>query len=292
MIGQRLREAREAKGCTLEDAERVTRIRAKFLAALEDEAFGALPSEAHARGFLRNYAQFLGLDADQAVAQFNDGAGTKLRFPLPRVASRARPSPPSKPAPQAEPQVPVRKRGLRLFSSDVLVAGVVTVGLALLLLWGGSQVLNDVNARATSGPSATAVTGLASPGTLASAPTATPTPAEAEATPTLPLPTPLESYAGVNVSVRAEQRIWLSVRTDGAEVFAGLMRPGEARDFVGQSVVELTTGNGRGTRVVWNGRDQGTLGEVGQVVTRLWTLDGMVFPTPTNTPSPSATPRP
>jgi cytoskeletal protein RodZ len=90
MIGQRLREAREAKGCTLEDAERVTRIRAKFLAALEDEAFGALPSEAHARGFLRNYAQFLGLDADQAVAQFNDGAGTKLRFPLPRVASRAR----------------------------------------------------------------------------------------------------------------------------------------------------------------------------------------------------------
>jgi hypothetical protein len=68
------------------------------------------------------------------------------------------------------------------------------------------------------------------------------------------------------------------------------MRPGEMRDFVGQGVVELTTGNGRGTRVVWNGRDQGTLGEVGQVVTRLWTLEGMVFPT--ETPVPSATPEP
>jgi hypothetical protein len=43
--------------------------------------------------------------------------------------------------------------------------------------------------------------------------------------------------------------------------------------------------------VIWNGRDQGTLGEIGEVVVRLWTLEGMITPTPTITPIPSETPR-
>jgi len=92
------------------------------------------------------------------------------------------------------------------------------------------------------------------------------------------------------VTVSAEQRVWVAVKVDGAEAFAGLMPPGEAREFIGQSVVEVTTGNGLGTRVIWNGVDQGVLGELGEVVTRLWTLQGMVVPTPTVTPEVSATP--
>jgi hypothetical protein len=61
---------------------------------------------------------------------------------------------------------------------------------------------------------------------------------------------------------------------------------------VGQGVVEVVTGNGKGTRVVYDGVDQGVLGELGQVVDRLWTLQGMVIPSPTITPTPSVTPTP
>jgi hypothetical protein len=94
------------------------------------------------------------------------------------------------------------------------------------------------------------------------------------------------------VTVRAELRSWVSVKVDGVEAFAGLMPPGEARAFVGQGVVEVVTGNGKGTRVIYNGVDQGLMGQLGQDVDRLWTLQGMVIPSPTITPTPSITPTP
>jgi hypothetical protein len=59
---------------------------------------------------------------------------------------------------------------------------------------------------------------------------------------------------------------------------------GETREFTGNSVVELWTGNAKGTRVVFNGNDQGVLGNFGEVVIRLWTLEGVVTPTPSPQP--------
>jgi hypothetical protein len=93
------------------------------------------------------------------------------------------------------------------------------------------------------------------------------------------------AYSGVNITVQAEQRTWVNVKVDGVDSFAGLMPPGEAREFVGQNVVEVVTGNGKGTRIIWNGADQGILGDFGEVVIRLWTLNGVMTPTPSPTPT-------
>src|SRR5438128_1873704 len=60
-IGIGLRQTRESRGLVLADAEAETRIRARYLAALEEEQFEALP-EGYARTFLRSYANYLGLD--------------------------------------------------------------------------------------------------------------------------------------------------------------------------------------------------------------------------------------
>jgi hypothetical protein len=57
-LGESLRSARSAKGLTLEDAERVTRIPRKYLEALELENFSILPAPVYARGFLRSYSQY------------------------------------------------------------------------------------------------------------------------------------------------------------------------------------------------------------------------------------------
>ena len=67
-IGETLREAREQLGLTLEEAEHATRIRTHHLQALENEAWDSLPSPVQARGFLHNYADFLGLDAERRPA--------------------------------------------------------------------------------------------------------------------------------------------------------------------------------------------------------------------------------
>ena len=71
-IGRTLQEARERLGLTLEEAERVTRIRVHHLEAIERGDLDALPSPVQARGFLNNYADFLGLDAEAILLQYAD----------------------------------------------------------------------------------------------------------------------------------------------------------------------------------------------------------------------------
>ena len=69
-LGSLLTRAREARGLTLEDAERDTRISRRYLSALESEQFEVIPAPVYARGFLRSYSQYLGLDPAEALDMF------------------------------------------------------------------------------------------------------------------------------------------------------------------------------------------------------------------------------
>ncbi|MFN0148717.1 MAG: helix-turn-helix domain-containing protein [Dehalococcoidia bacterium] len=69
-LGSRLVRVREARGLTLEDAERDTRISRRYLEALEAEQFEVIPAPVYARGFLRSYSQYLGLDPQEMLALF------------------------------------------------------------------------------------------------------------------------------------------------------------------------------------------------------------------------------
>jgi Helix-turn-helix domain len=77
-IGDSLRRARTDRGLGLDDIADATKIRVRYLRALEAEDWDALPAPAYARGFLRTYASYLGLDADALVEEFrrtvSDGA--------------------------------------------------------------------------------------------------------------------------------------------------------------------------------------------------------------------------
>lgn len=85
-LGETLRRARTAKGITIEDAERVTRIPRKYLEALELENFGILPAPVYARGFLRSYAGYLGLEPGELLPFFPVGHVDEPTLdPLPEV---------------------------------------------------------------------------------------------------------------------------------------------------------------------------------------------------------------
>jgi transcriptional regulator with XRE-family HTH domain len=71
-IGASLAAARETRGLSLADAERLTCIRGRYLGALERSDFAALPGRAYGRAFLRTYAQALGLEADRFVAAYEE----------------------------------------------------------------------------------------------------------------------------------------------------------------------------------------------------------------------------
>jgi cytoskeletal protein RodZ len=70
-IGGSLAAARKGQRLTPSDVERLTRLRGKYLAALEHDDFDALPGRVYARAFLRTYADALGLDADRFVDEFD-----------------------------------------------------------------------------------------------------------------------------------------------------------------------------------------------------------------------------
>lgn len=93
-IGNSLREARVRQGLDYPQVELATKIRAKYVRALEDEQFALLPAQPYVKGFLRTYADFLGLDGQLYVDEYNSrfvvNGHEELQFRARRTASGTR----------------------------------------------------------------------------------------------------------------------------------------------------------------------------------------------------------
>ena len=118
-IGTSLREARLRQGIEFPRVEADTKIRAKYLRALEEERFEVLPAETYVKGFLRTYAEYLGLDGQLYVDEFNSRFA---RSEEPLVA------------PSSTPQ---RTRSRPAESNFVVVAlaGIVAVTILVVVAW-------------------------------------------------------------------------------------------------------------------------------------------------------------
>jgi cytoskeletal protein RodZ len=110
-LPERLYAARERKGVDLYRAERDTKIRARYLGALERGEYKELPGAVYTKGFLRNYAMYLGLDPDEVLEQWRKERGGVKEAP-PAIVER-RP-------------ITAPKKGLT-FSPGVVVAALLTV---------------------------------------------------------------------------------------------------------------------------------------------------------------------
>lgn len=85
-LGETLQRARQSRGITMEDAERATRIPRRYLEALEQENYGILPAPVYARGFLRSYSGYLGLNPADLLPFFPVGHVDEPQLePLPEV---------------------------------------------------------------------------------------------------------------------------------------------------------------------------------------------------------------
>jgi len=119
-IGTSLREARLRQGLDFPELEQGTKIRAKYLRALEDEQFDVLPAQTYVKGFLRSYAEYLGLDGQLYVDEFNSRfvVGEDEHPPRPR---RSTPQP----------------RGVQVQSRVVLLTllGIAAVTALVIVAW-------------------------------------------------------------------------------------------------------------------------------------------------------------
>jgi nitrogen fixation protein FixH len=126
-LGEVLQAARERKGVDLFRAERDTKIRLKYLAALEDDHLAELPPPVYTKGFLRNYALYLGLEPDEVIDRWRD------QLHVPRRQERVVVAPP--PRPLAAP-----RRGFSL-SPGMIVGAMLTVAVLAFVGYIGWQVM-------------------------------------------------------------------------------------------------------------------------------------------------------
>lgn len=247
-LGQRFRAAREARGLSLPEVVEQVRIRAVYLAAIENEDWSAIGAPVYIRGFLRTYARFLGLDAEEVVAEFNLGEGERGAIVPARghiVDERA-----------------AGRRGLQL-SPFIWVAAVVAIVLIAFVVY------NELTL-----PKPGAVAFLATPipapsvtaTSLVVAPSASPMPSVTvtpSAEPTL--------LTATTLSLRLTGPCWLRVSSDGRVVSEGIFPAGTTKTFSGRSVSVLV-GNAGAADLLLDGKDLGKMGAPGQVVQRSFTL--------------------
>jgi len=280
-IGVELRQRRELLSLHLEEVERNIHLKAHYLHALEEGAMDSLPSTVQTRGMLSNYATFLDLGVDTILLRFADALQARHR--------------------EKNPQKPARKPGQPIVSNipplRSFIAGDMIFGIGIVVLlvgfsiWGVSRVMTIQNEQEIQ-PTAPSISDvlLATSDPSLFTPTATLSPVESLLEPTVTIVIPTQNLnVSVQVNLIAVERTYMRVIVDGDEVFNGRVVPGNAYLFEAEEQVEVLVGSGAAIRIVYNGRDLGLMGTIGQVVSNIYREDEIVTPTALPTQSPTIT---
>ena len=148
-LGALLRERREQRGISLADVEKATRIRQKYLAAIEADEWHLLPGEVVGRGFLRNYASFLQLDADSLIERRRAATDPSLARSLARTSAGST-LPPVRQVDYRPKDVDLVETPVGEVLSEYIAAGrdwfapiataLVVIGIIFVLGWGLRQI--------------------------------------------------------------------------------------------------------------------------------------------------------
>ncbi len=257
-LGVWLKRARESRQIDLDEAEKHLRIRKRYLQALENGDYDALPGPVQARGFLRNYARFLGLPVEEALARYEaDLSGQPMQPQMRTPQSQA----PDRPTLFAPP--PTMEEESEEKQSLMPTLLLILLGMAVffaVVAAGGLLYLHFANVR----------------------PTATPTPATP--TPTVvalvteaasPAPTFVPAVDGlVHLHVEPQEHAWIRVTADDVVIFQGIATPGTPIEAAAKQRCTVETGNGGAFHLYVNEADWGPLGPEGKVTRRSWTPAG------------------
>lgn len=248
--GQILRNARVDRGWSLTQAEDVTKIRIRYLEALEEEAYHILPGATYAKGFLRTYAKHLGINPEEVLAHY-----------------KASQQPPETPLP-AEPVPPPRRKPRPQWLKPALLAITGAIALAVVI---GIASLSRPQGKAIAPEDITSPLPTAPQGEIAQQPdqpdNTTPPATVPSQNPHDVLPQEKEE---VVVELAFSQLCWVRVNVDGQFAFEGNFNQGETKELKAKEQVELVTvGNAGGLTVTLNGKAWPSLGEQGQVVNNI-----------------------
>ena len=288
-LGERLKREREARGVSLDAIAKHTRIGARSLKAIEEEAFDQLPGGIFNKSFIRQYAQYLGLDEEQAI---HDYLGTVAAL---KETSSAQLQP------VAKPTITAPSPGALW-----LALGAAAVALVAMVAWllgprpAQEMDLGNVPAGSSAviGPPTVSPDAIpigvpppSQPVTASATPSAgnDPTrdwdhllsanslprreaPSAGSAAELLSEAADHEPLAGelpeeLLLQINARSTVWVSITADGEKQWQGTMKPNQRREVQAAETIRLTVGNAGGVELTLNGNALGALGGEGEVKT-------------------------
>ncbi|HKH11950.1 MAG TPA: helix-turn-helix domain-containing protein [Rubrobacter sp.] len=249
-IGRVLERARKDRGLTLEEAERATKIRKRYLEGLEQDDYTVLPDAVYARGFLKTYANFLGLDGVALSQELR----TRRKPRRERGVSYA--------APSSEFERPIISPGgvpgsekRKVSSSTIITVAVAALVIAALV---GALYFVGLGVRSSGAGEAERIAAPVEPGNSGRGAE------EAKGE---------EPSGALTVGVEVKGvPAWIRVRSDSETVFEEVAQPGFSRTFEARRAVGIRAGDAGAVSVEVNGQDVGTLGDPGQVLEKSYTL--------------------
>jgi cytoskeletal protein RodZ len=253
-IGEQLSTARRELGLTTKEVAERLRMRRMFVEALEREEWATIGEFVYVRGFLKNYARLLGLDAAAVAQQLSNEYAPEIAAPRPTLESLAGSGLSSV---RSENEI-----GSRAWFPWVL--GSLTAIAALLVVMVGISVVglfSSANKRANDATQTAAQTSTTSTTQIPGAATLTETTSDAQG-----------RDNGVNLRLQLTDRSWLSVTVDGKRVVYETLPAGTIRDFHGVREITLRAGNAGGVVAKIDGKDLGKLGQAGQVQDRVFAV--------------------
>lgn len=221
-IGNTLREARIRRGLTIKDVEEVTKIRSKYLEALEENDYEVLPGSTYVKAFLRTYATFLKLDPDELLDEYRyrpEWRKDEQGLVRAEVVQR----------PRSRTAAERKKQRVRRNQRGYVIVGVLAVIAVFLLAWFGSGRGSDESASldgSSFNSASTSDVGAQSTVTT-----------KATSGSTSTTSAPVTSGKNVTLVINVtEGSCWLVVREDnenGAELYAGTLSAGGQKTFDG-----------------------------------------------------------
>ncbi|MGO5130450.1 helix-turn-helix domain-containing protein [Mitsuokella jalaludinii] len=299
MVGDKLRAEREKQGLTVKDIEKGTSIRALYIECIEKGDYEQLPGEVYTKGFIRNYANYLKLNATELVRAFvaerhpEKAAAASAAQAAKTPAAPAEPNTTAAPAqqvraagksqqaagtpaapaeaenvnnPSAAPQKKTQRPATPVHREQKIQKPAPALGSFSASQAGGSNrskfVLLAVVLIVVVGAAAYLL-GSSSSETPAAAPQQTQQQAAA----------PQKTYDGVEVTGKFSDDCWIEVKADGKVIYEGTLKKGDSMDWKGQENVTVRAGNAGAVEFTVNGKALGKAGKEGQVANKTFTKD-------------------
>lgn len=264
-IGESLRSTREAKGISLEQAEEDTKIRKKYLQALEDGDYDVIPGRVYAKGFLRNYANYLGLNQEEVMLEYK-----LLGVPVKEEYKKV----------DIEASINKQKRMTGRADRKAYLATVLIAVFAILLLVLYNFVFKNTAEKSgnqTVDPSTTEQADKTKvPDNESNKPSGQPPAQQPGGQNENPSSgstgnngTTGPNVTGVSLTLNGKDGVsWVRVTVDGVVKFTGNLNPGESKTYSGTGKIIVRVGNAGAVEAVFNGQNMGRMGQLGEPVTR------------------------